>query len=172
MGIDVEDHVPSFAPVATGRPAEGDIFLAPESDAAVAAVPGFDLDDGLVNKHQGFLSRSLRAGCISNYNISALLFKEEEDAAGSGGAVTTRDSLAGSSDGDDGTYDNDRPPIVGTVGRESGQVRLRGVPHTDRETLVRHVHPFTLAEAVVFTDEWQSYAHIVRTHATVCHSEK
>lgn len=27
-----------------------------------------------------------------------------------------------------GTYDNDRPPIVGTVGRESGQVRLRVVP--------------------------------------------
>lgn len=71
-----------------------------------------------------------------------------------------------------GTYDNDRPPIVGTVGRESGQVRLRVVPHTDREALVRHVHTFTLAEAVVFTDEWQSYAHIVRTHATVCHSEK
>ena len=55
VGIDVEDHVPSFAPVATGRPAEGDIFLAPESDAAVAAVPGFDLDDGLVNEHRSAL---------------------------------------------------------------------------------------------------------------------
>jgi len=26
-----------------------------------------------------------------------------------------------------GTYDNDRPPIVGTVGRASAQVRLRVV---------------------------------------------
>jgi len=34
-----------------------------------------------------------------------------------------------------GTYDNDRPPIVGTVGRQSGQVRLRLVHHTDQKTL-------------------------------------
>ena len=71
-----------------------------------------------------------------------------------------------------GTYGNDRPPVVGTVGRESGQVRLRVVHHTGKETLVHHVHTFTLADAVVFTDEWQSYNHIVRTHATVCHSKK
>ena len=32
-----------------------------------------------------------------------------------------------------GTYDNDRPPIVGTVGRESGQVRLRVIHNTDRK---------------------------------------
>lgn len=36
-----------------------------------------------------------------------------------------------------GTYDNDRPPIVGTVGRESEQVRLRVVHHTDRKRLRR-----------------------------------
>jgi len=71
-----------------------------------------------------------------------------------------------------GTYENDRPSIVGTVGRESGQVRLRVVHHTDRETLVRHVHTFTLAEAMVLTDEWQSYDHIIRMHATVCHGKK
>ena len=55
-----------------------------------------------------------------------------------------------------GTYENDRPPIVGTVGRESGQVRLRIVHHTDRETLCRHVHTFTQAAAQVYTDEWWS----------------
>jgi transposase len=71
-----------------------------------------------------------------------------------------------------GTYDNDRPPVVGTVGRESGQVRLRVVHHTDAETLVHHVHTFTRADAVVFTDEWQGYNHIIRVHATVCHGEK
>ena len=56
-----------------------------------------------------------------------------------------------------GTYDNDRPPIVGTVGRESGQVRLRMVHNTDRKTLEAHVHRFTLEETSCYTDEWKSY---------------
>jgi len=71
-----------------------------------------------------------------------------------------------------GTYDNDRPPIVGTVGRESGQVRLRVAQHTDRETLENHVHTFTQAGATVNTDEWQAYNHIIRPHCTVCHGRK
>ena len=71
-----------------------------------------------------------------------------------------------------GTYDNDRPPVVGTVGRDTGQVRLRVVRHTDEKTLREHVHRFTLAETQVYTDEWQSYNHILRPHATVCHGQK
>jgi transposase-like protein len=71
-----------------------------------------------------------------------------------------------------GTYDNDRPPVVGTVGRQSGQVRLRVVHHTDRETLEAHVHQFTLNQSHVYTDEWKAYHHIIRPHATVCHSHK
>jgi transposase-like protein len=51
-------------------------------------------------------------------------------------------------------------------------VRLRVVHHTDEETLVRHVHTFTLADTVVSTDEWQSYEHIIRVHATGCHGDK
>ena len=43
-----------------------------------------------------------------------------------------------------GTYANDRPPVVGTVGRQTGQVRLRVVKDTKGETLVAHVHRFTL----------------------------
>ena len=70
-----------------------------------------------------------------------------------------------------GTYDNDRPPVVGTVGRESGQVRLRVVHHTDQETLQHHVHSFTLAGVQVYTDEWLGYNHIIRPHSTVCHSQ-
>ena len=35
-----------------------------------------------------------------------------------------------------GTYDNDRPPIVGTKGRESGLLRLRVVRHTDSATFI------------------------------------
>jgi transposase len=68
-----------------------------------------------------------------------------------------------------GTYDNDRPPIVGTVGRESGQVRLRVVHHTNRKTLEGHVHRFTLAHAHCCTDEWRGYNHIIRAHSTVNH---
>ena len=56
------------------------------------------------------------------------------------------------------------------MGRESAQARLRVVHHTDKKTLVHHVHKFTQAGATVYTDEWQSYNHIIRPHATVCHS--
>jgi transposase len=70
-----------------------------------------------------------------------------------------------------GTYENDRPPIVGTVGRESGQVRLRVVHHTDQETLCHHVHTFTRQHARLYTDEWRSYRHVIRSHVTVCHRD-
>ena len=66
-----------------------------------------------------------------------------------------------------GTYDNDRPPIVGTVGRDSGQVRLRVVLHTDGKTLEKHVARFTQAQATVNTDEWRGYNHIDRERLTV-----
>ena len=68
-----------------------------------------------------------------------------------------------------GTYENDRPPVVGTVGRESGQVRLRVVHHTNQETLEQHVERFTLNNAHCNTDEWLGYNHIVRAHSTVNH---
>lgn len=70
-----------------------------------------------------------------------------------------------------GTYDNDRPPIVGTIGRSSGQVRLRVVKNTTSETLVNHVHQFTVIGSQLFTDESASYNHVIRPHATVCHSQ-
>ncbi len=68
-----------------------------------------------------------------------------------------------------GTYANDRPPIIGTVGRQSGQVRLRVAHHTDKQTLSAHVHQFTDVCATVYTDEWQGYLGLNRCHATVCH---
>lgn len=52
-----------------------------------------------------------------------------------------------------GTYENDPPPIVGTVGRENGQVRLRVVHNTDRKTLEAHAHRFTMKETTCYTDE-------------------
>jgi transposase-like protein len=71
-----------------------------------------------------------------------------------------------------GTMANDRPPIVATIGRTTGQVRLRVVETTDKETLQKHVHQFTSDNAFVYTDEWQGYNNINRIHATVCHGKK
>ena len=65
----------------------------------------------------------------------------------------------------------DQTPVVGTVGRESGQVRLRVVHHIDQKTLAAHVHHFTLAGTHCSTDEWLGYDHIIRAHATVHHAE-
>jgi transposase-like protein len=71
-----------------------------------------------------------------------------------------------------GTYENDRPPVVGTVGRASGQVRLRVAHRTDGKTLHQQVHQFTEAEATAYTDEWQGYHAVARAHATVAHGQK
>jgi transposase-like protein len=70
-----------------------------------------------------------------------------------------------------GTYENDRPPVIGTVGRESGHVRLRVAHHTDGATLSAHVHQWTLPTATVYTDGWRGYNGIDRPHAIVCHSD-
>lgn len=34
-------------------------------------------------------------------------------------------------------------PIIGTVGRGTAEVRLRVIKHTDKNTLVHHVHRYT-----------------------------
>ena len=70
-----------------------------------------------------------------------------------------------------GTYANDRPPIVGTKGRESGLLRLRLAHHTDSATLSAHVHQFTLPTTTVYTDGWRGYNRIDRIHAIVCHKD-
>jgi len=72
-----------------------------------------------------------------------------------------------------GTWDNDRPPIVGVVGRESGQVRLQVCHHSDRKTLVPFVVANTKAGCTVNTDEWGAYSTLPdagRTHVQVCHA--
>jgi transposase-like protein len=67
----------------------------------------------------------------------------------------------------------DRPPIVGSVGRESGQVRLRMLKHTDKETLLPHVHHYTPSEATLYTeDEWRAYERVQRKQPTVSHGTK
>jgi len=71
-----------------------------------------------------------------------------------------------------GTWNNDRPPVCGVVGRESGQVRLHVEHHADRATLEGMIKTDTTAGTRVNTDEWRSYHHISemgRDHVTVCH---
>jgi transposase len=68
-----------------------------------------------------------------------------------------------------GTFENDRPPVLGTIGRMSGQVRLRVVKNTKGKTLCDHVHQFTDPDAAVYTDEYDSYNAVNRARATVQH---
>jgi len=71
-----------------------------------------------------------------------------------------------------GTYENDRPPVVGTVGRQTGGCRLRVRAHTDGVTLRAQVQRYTRAQARCYTDEWQGYTRLQRWHGTVCQGAK
>lgn len=74
-----------------------------------------------------------------------------------------------------GTYENDRPPIVGTVGRESGKVRVEVKKRTTKSELNEQIESFTKPLTTCNTDEWIGYGDISgmnRTHKTVCHSKK
>src|SRR5437867_43537 len=68
-----------------------------------------------------------------------------------------------------GNYANDRPPIIGTVGHESGHVRLRVVKRTDGKTLKRHIERFSRPDSVANTDECKGYNQIERARLTVNH---
>ncbi len=72
-----------------------------------------------------------------------------------------------------GTWDNDRPPILGVVGRESGQIRVEVCHRSTRAVLVPKVVAATQAATVVNTDEWQAYKSLPgedRGHVFVTHS--
>jgi transposase-like protein len=62
--------------------------------------------------------------------------------------------------------------VLGTVGRETGQVRLRVGKDTKGKTLRAHVHQFSSEGSHVYTDEYDSYNHLQRTRSTVCHAQK
>ena len=71
-----------------------------------------------------------------------------------------------------GTYANDRPPVLGVIGRETGQVRLRVARDTKASTVCPFVERFTQPEALVYTDEYASYNPLQRERITVCHGTK
>jgi len=72
-----------------------------------------------------------------------------------------------------GTWESDRPPIAGVVGRSSSQIRLQVCHHSDRATLQPFVEAHTRDDATVNTDEWSAYSQLSETgrcHQTVCHA--
>ena len=71
---------------------------------------------------------------------------------------------------DSGTYANDRPPIVGTKGRESGLLRLRLV----HQTIARRFQNTCIAlrcRQPRCINGWRGYNRIDRTRAIVCHKD-
>lgn len=68
-----------------------------------------------------------------------------------------------------GTFANDRPPVLGTIGRQSGQARLRVVKDTKAVTLRAHVERFTGEGTHIYTDEYDSYNTIERRRSTGAH---
>jgi transposase-like protein len=72
-----------------------------------------------------------------------------------------------------GTMDNDRPPILGVVGRTTGQIRLTVCDNTQQATLQPQVERNTSSDTLLNTDESSAYNHVAETgrgHVTVCHS--
>ena len=53
-----------------------------------------------------------------------------------------------------GTFTNDRPPVVGMVGRQSGEIRLEVVASAGAEELDEFVDRSCLSGATVKTDDW------------------
>ena len=74
-----------------------------------------------------------------------------------------------------GTFANDRPPMAGVVGRQTGQVQLFVLDNVDSESLQGFVGRATAPDVMVYGDEWGGYAWVSGTgrgHATVCHSAR
>ena len=73
-----------------------------------------------------------------------------------------------------GTFANDRPPVAGMVGRESGEIRLEVVESASADELDEFVDRSCLSGTTVNTDEWCGYnrvgGHHDRIHVTVDHS--
>ena len=72
-----------------------------------------------------------------------------------------------------GTFDNDRPPVLGVVGRDTGDLRLEVVRNSAKGDLVPRVLACAVAGTTVYTDGWKAYGPLAGhglPHATVCHN--
>lgn len=73
-----------------------------------------------------------------------------------------------------GTLENDRPPILGVVGRNTGQIRLTVCDNVQQATIQPAVEDTTQTDASVYTDECSAYNHLCevgRYHASVKHAQ-
>jgi transposase-like protein len=71
-----------------------------------------------------------------------------------------------------GNFANDRPPVAGMAGRDSGRLRAPVVKRTDRATPEAFVSGSARPGAMIYSDELSSYAHLKELglgHATACH---
>jgi transposase len=72
-----------------------------------------------------------------------------------------------------GTWENDRLPVAGVVGRTSGQVRLQVLEHSTNAELRSLGEAASTPGSVFNTDEWRGYNWVEasgRAHKTVCHA--
>lgn len=56
-----------------------------------------------------------------------------------------------------GTWDNDRPPVLGVLGRDSNELRLQVAKRNSRAALHPLVIAFTRPGCTVNSDEWVAY---------------
>ena len=56
-----------------------------------------------------------------------------------------------------GTWENDRPPVFGIVGRQSGLVRMEVARRNNRDTLCPLAVKYSVRQATVNSDEWFAY---------------
>ena len=71
-----------------------------------------------------------------------------------------------------GSWDSDRPPVCGVVGRAGGRLRLSVERHADAGTLNRVVREASEPPARVHTDDWRGYDRLAETghpRSSVCH---
>jgi transposase len=66
-----------------------------------------------------------------------------------------------------GSFANDRPPVAGMVGRDSGEVRLEVVDSAGSAELDKFVDRSCLSGAVVNTDAWVGYSRVGGRHGRV-----
>lgn len=72
-----------------------------------------------------------------------------------------------------GTFENDRPPIAGIIGRQTGAAELEVVWNSTSKILVAFVERTIEPDATAYTDEWRAYDALSQTgriHKTVCHA--
>ena len=72
-----------------------------------------------------------------------------------------------------GTWDSDRPPLLGAVGRRSKKLRLKLAKRMWAAALIGFVKTSTVLGSLIYTDAWGAYAGLPaegRKHVPVSHS--